>query len=256
MIAVRKLSCTDRNCLYKVVDCNHNKHLGFYNFADGCQKDVSVTPLADSTRVLREIGESFWTARRNVIEDGNQKNNQTSNTPIYKRKEIRSSEKDRTRMEKDSKRKMNRISHGQKQKLMGKIVQENENEVRKTPKKNLLREYNKQIEQKKTITEQSRNTNQDSEDEEFNIFDIPNKPNFLKPLGLNNSNVKQFTISEANEEKGLRKNKAEQNLESEECPDSDSISEITFSRDGSKKFSIDLENLAPYLMDSDNDDIF
>ncbi|CAH0731021.1 unnamed protein product, partial [Brenthis ino] len=60
MMAVRKLSCTDKACLYEVISCNHKKHLGFYHLEELYQERITVTPLADSKRQLREIPKSFW----------------------------------------------------------------------------------------------------------------------------------------------------------------------------------------------------
>lgn len=61
VIAVRTLSCTDKYCLDKAIQCNHNKHLGFYQLSNDCEKNLPVTPLADSTKILKNIGEAFWT---------------------------------------------------------------------------------------------------------------------------------------------------------------------------------------------------
>ncbi|KAL4701922.1 hypothetical protein ACJJTC_018934 [Scirpophaga incertulas] len=58
-IAVRKLSCTDKTCLYHAIRCKHMKHLEFY-YLEECQKNMTVTPLASSSRVLAEISQSFW----------------------------------------------------------------------------------------------------------------------------------------------------------------------------------------------------
>ncbi|CAG4981020.1 unnamed protein product [Parnassius apollo] len=57
------------------------------------------------------------------------------------------------------------------------------------------------------------------------------------------------------EEKGRRKDKKEQKMESAEYVDFGDLSEITFSRDGNKEFGIDLENVNPYLIDTDDDDL-
>ncbi|KAL4704406.1 hypothetical protein ACJJTC_007682 [Scirpophaga incertulas] len=56
-IAVRKLSCTDKTCLHHAIRCKHMKHLGFYYLKE-CQKNMTVTPLASSSRA--EISQFFW----------------------------------------------------------------------------------------------------------------------------------------------------------------------------------------------------
>ncbi|XP_022821191.1 uncharacterized protein LOC111361843 [Spodoptera litura] len=176
IVAVRKLSCIDQNCLHQTVNCNHKKHLGFYHLEDEIQHNNTdtVTPLADSTRQLREIGQSFWTS-------SNEPDTQNINTPNIDQRIL------------DEELEFN-ISHKR---------QRNHKGVRKS-------------------------------------------------LGINNDINKE--LMEDNEQKEDRKDNAAERTEMSQYSDFDKISEITFSRDGNKHFSVDLENINPYLIDSDDEE--
>ncbi|KAH9631085.1 hypothetical protein HF086_000128 [Spodoptera exigua] len=80
VIAVLKLSCVDPECLYKAICCNHMNHLGFYRFEE-VPHILPITPLANSTRQLREIGKSFWTMsnKTNENQDISGSSNKTAN---------------------------------------------------------------------------------------------------------------------------------------------------------------------------------
>lgn len=57
-----------------------------------------------------------------------------------------------------------------------------------------------------------------------------------------------------NEQKVLKNNEVAVNMDSATMAEFDSLSDITFTRDGNKQFSIDLENVNPYLIHGDDDD--
>ncbi|CAH0719498.1 unnamed protein product, partial [Brenthis ino] len=170
MMAVRKLSCTDKACLYEVISCNHKKHIGFYHLEEVYQERITVTPLADSKRQLREIPKSFWSVN-------NESNGNDGVTGI------------------------------------GDLVQ--------------------------TITNRTTcKTN-----------------NNLNTRSANQNNKRK--VDKLNERKDLdrsgRTDRVEQIMLLAGSSNIDNISEITFSRDGDKDFTIDLENINPYLMDDDEE---
>ncbi|KAH9643208.1 hypothetical protein HF086_012870 [Spodoptera exigua] len=177
VIAVRKLSCVDPECLYKTICCNHMNHLGFYRFEE-VPHNLPVTPLANSTRQLREIGESFWTMSNKTNE-----HQDISGTP------------------------------------------------------------------NKTANKEESNLSE--------IDKIRNCSHSKSKLGIHNTQGvigKESTVMKKNETKGEGIDRADRFIES--TGDAfDNISEITFSRDGNQHFSIDLENVNPYLLDSDDEDL-
>ncbi|KAF9405953.1 hypothetical protein HW555_013504 [Spodoptera exigua] len=177
VIAVRKLSCVDPECLYKTICCNHMNHLGFYSFEE-VPHNLPITPLANSTRQLREIGESFWTMSNKTNE-----HQDISGTP-------------------------------------NKTANKEESNLSETDK-------------------------------------IRNCSHSKSKLGIHNTQSaigKESTVMKKNETKGEGIDRADRFIES--TGDAfDNISEITFSRDGNQHFSIDLENVNPYLLDSDDEDL-
>ncbi|KAF9415659.1 hypothetical protein HW555_006758 [Spodoptera exigua] len=177
VIAVRKLSCVDPECQYKTICCNHMNHLGFYRFEE-VPHNLPVTPLANSTRQLREIGESFWTMSNKTNE-----HQDISGTP------------------------------------------------------------------NKTANKEESNLSE--------IDKIRNCSHSKSKLGIHNTQGvigKESTVMKKNETKGEGIDRADRFIES--TGDAfDNISEITFSRDGNQHFSIDLENVNPYLLDSDDEDL-
>ncbi|KAH9631185.1 hypothetical protein HF086_005956 [Spodoptera exigua] len=177
VIAVRKLSCIDPECLYKTICCNHMNHLGFYRFEE-VPHTLPVTPLANSTTQLREIGESFWT-----MSNKTNKYQDISGTP------------------------------------------------------------------NKTANKEGSNLSE--------IDKIRNCSHSKSKLGIHNTQGaigKESTVMKKNETKGEGNDRADRFIES--TGDAfDNISEITFSRDGNQHFSIDLENVNPYLLDSDDEDL-
>ncbi|CAH0727113.1 unnamed protein product, partial [Brenthis ino] len=170
MMAVRKLSCTDKACLYEVISCYHKKHIGFYHLEEVYQKRITVTPLADSKRQLREIPKSFWSVN-------NESNGNDGVTGI------------------------------------GDLVQ--------------------------TVTNRT-------------TCKTNNNPN---TRSANQNNKRK--VDKLNERKDLdrsgRTDRVEQIMLLARSSNIDNISEITFSRDGDKDFTVDLENINPYLMDDDEE---
>lgn len=171
MMAVRKLSCTDKTCLYEVISCKHKKHLGFYHLEEVSQENITVTPLADSKRQLREITKSFWSVN-------NESNGNDSMTGI-------------------------------------------EDTVQ-------------------TITNRICKTNNNL----INLTQSANQNNKRKVDKLN---------ERKDIERSGRIDSVEQNMLLAGSSNIDNISEINFSRDGDKDFTIDLENMNPYLMDDDEE---